>query len=154
MPLVAGQQIDANYRTVNGNQAFLFKAPWTFVTLTTGATGAHTVFTVTGDWLVSAFGICNTNLAGAGTIELGVAGNTAGLIAQIADAENLDDGDNWVDATPEVGVSAVPGSFILNDGADIILTIGTTAITAGQVDFYLTGRPLENDSAITVTTPA
>lgn len=154
MALEVAQQLDANFKVINSNDAILAKAPWTFATATTGATGAHTLFTMTGDWLVSVFGICNTNLAGAGTIEVGVVGNTAGLIAQIANAEDLDDGDNWVDATPEVGVSAKPGTFILNDGADIILTIGSTAITAGQVDFYLTGRPLESTCAITVTTPA
>ena len=154
MALDQSQQIDANRRTVNSNQAFLLKAPWTFSTLTTGATGAHTLFTVTGDWLVSIFGICNTDLTGAATLEVGVASNTAGLLAQIADATTLDDGKIYVDATPATGVEAIPATFVLNDGADIIMTIGSTAITAGQVDFYLTGRPLENDCAISVTTPA
>ena len=154
MSTTAAQQIDANRRTINSNQAFLLKAPWTFATATTGATGAHTLFTVTGDCLVSIFGVCNTDLAGAATIEVGVAGNTAGLLAQIANATNLDDGEIWVDATPAVGVEAIPGTFALNDGFDIILTIGSTAVTAGQVDFYLTWRPLEDTSDITITTPA
>ncbi len=154
MSTVAPQQIDANRRTINSNQAFLSKAPWTFVTATTGATGAHTLFTVTGDCMVSIFGVCNTNLTGAATIEVGVAGNTAGLLAQIADATNLDDGEIWVDDTPKVGVALIPATFAVNDGADIILTIGSTAVTAGQVDFYLTWRPLENDADISVTTPA
>lgn len=150
----ASMQRDANRVIITSNESFLFKAPWTFVTATTGATGAHTLFTVTGDWIVSIFGICNTDLTGAGTISVGVTNNTAGLLAQIADATTLDDGDIYVDATPAVGVEAVPGTFILNDGADIILTIGTTAITAGQVDFYLTGRPLEDGCDIAITTPA
>lgn len=150
----APQQIDANSRTINSNSSFVSKQAWTFVTATTGATGAHTLFTVTGNCLVSVFGICDTNLAGAATIEVGVAGNTAGLVAQIADATDLDDGDIWVDATPAVGVEAIPATFVLNDGADIILTIGSTAVTAGAVDFYCIWRPLDNDSDITVTTPA
>jgi len=150
----AAMDRDGNRVTITSNQAFKLESTWTFVAGTTGATGAHTLFTVTGNCLVQVFGICDTNLAGAGTIEVGVAGNTAALIAQIADAENLDDGDNWVDATPEVGVSALPGSFIVNDGADIILTIGTTAITGGVVDFYCLFRPLSSDGNITVTTPA
>ncbi len=150
----ASQDRDANRVVIAGNQALKVEQNWTFVTATTGATGAHTLFTVTGDVLVQIFGICNTNLAGAGTIEVGVASNTASLIAQIANAEDLDDGDNWIDATPEVGASALPGSFIINDGADIILTIGTTAITAGQVDFYCLYRPLSTDAVITATTPA
>lgn len=145
---------DANRQAISSNNAFQLESTWTFVEATTGATGAHTLFTVTGNCLVQVFGICDTNLAGAGTIEVGVASNTAGLIAQIADAENLDDGDNWVDATPEVGVSALPATFALNDGTDILLTIGTTAITAGKVDFYCLWRPLSSDANITVTTPA
>ena len=154
MGIAAPQQIDANRRTINSNEAFVNESTWTFAAATTGAVGAHTLFTVTDNCLVSVFGVCDTNLAGAGTIEVGVTGNTAGLIAQIADAEDLDDGDNWVDATPEVGLSALPAAQILNDGNDIILTIGTTAITAGVVDFYCLWRPLNSDSLIEVTTPA
>jgi len=154
MAITQGQQIDANSRTINSNEAFLLESTWTFVTATTGATGAHTLFTVTGNVLLSVFGICDTNIAGAGTIEVGVTGNTAGLIAQVADAEDLDDGDIWVDATPGVGVEAIPSTFIVNDGADVILTIGTTALTAGVVDYYCTWRPLSAGSSVTVTTPA
>ena len=150
----AAQDRDGNREVISSNQAFKLESTWTFVNTTTGATGAHTLFTVTGNVLVQVFGICDTNLAGTATVEIGVAGNTAGIIAQIADAEGLDDGDNWVDATPEVGVSALPGSFIINDGADIILTIGSTALTGGVVDFYCLWRPLSSDGSVTVTTPA
>jgi len=152
--MVQRQDRDDNFQVISSNEAFKLVAPWTFATATTGATGAHTVFTVTGDNVVTAFATCDTNLAGAGTIELGVAGNTAGLIAQIADATDLDDGDNWIDATPEVGLSALPGAFLVNDGADIILTVGVTAITAGHINIYLLYRPLDTDSTISVATPA
>lgn len=154
MPITASQQIDANRRTITSNEAFLLESTWTFVENLTGDQAAHTLFTVTGNVLVSVFGICDTNIAGAGTMEVGVAGNTAGLIAQIADATDLDDGDIWVDATPGVGVEAVPSTFILNDGADIILTIGTADLTAGVVDFYCLWRPLSSGSSVTVTAPA
>jgi len=150
----AGQQIDANWRTVNSNEAFKLESTWTFVENLTGDQAAHTLFTVTGNVLVQVFGICDTSLVGAGTFEVGVAGNTAGIIAQIADAEDLDDGDIYVDATPGVGTEALPGKFIINDGADIILTIGTADITAGVVDFYCLWRPLSSGSSVTVTTPA
>lgn len=154
MSTTAAQQRDANGRTINSNEALLLESTWTFVNTTTGATGAHTLFTVTGNCLVNVFGICDTNLAGAATFEVGVAGNTAGLIAQIADATEIDDGDIIVDATPAVGVEALPGAKILNDGADIILTIGSTAITAGVIDFYVLWRPLSANADIVVTTPA
>ena len=152
MPRV--QSIDDNGRTINSNSALKLLQPWTFVTATTGATGAHTLFTVTGDCLVQVFGICNTDLLGAATLEVGVVGNTAGLLAQIADTTTLDDGEIYVDATPGVGVEALPATFALNDGADIIMTIGATAITGGQVDFYCLWRPLSSSSEIVVTIPA
>lgn len=147
-------QRDANRRTIDTNEAVVLQAPWTFVTGTTGATGAHTLFTVTGDVLVSVFGVCNTNLTGAATLEVGVAGNTAGLLAQIADATTLDDGDVYTDATTPVGVGSIPVTKVLNDGADIILTVGATAVTAGQVNFYVLYRPLSAGAIISVTTPA
>jgi hypothetical protein len=150
----AALQRDGNFRTVDTNEAFLLQAPWTFSELTTGAIGAHTLFTVTGDVLVSVFGVCNTDLVGAATLEVGVAGNTPGLLAQIANATTLDDGDVYVDASTQVGVAAIPTTKVLNDGADIIMTIGAAAITAGQVNFYLTYRPLSDGAIITVTTPA
>lgn len=154
MSTVAAQQIDANRRTINSNEAFVLESTWTFAAATTGAVGAHTLFTVTGNVVASVFGICDTDLTGAATIEVGTANNTAALIAQMADATALDDGDNWVDAIPEVEVSVLPGGFIINDGADIILTVGTTAVTAGVIDFYCTWRPLSSDADVTVTDPA
>ncbi len=153
MTISEPQQIDANRRTINSNEAFVLGSEWTFVENLTGDQAAHTVFTVTGDVLVSVWGQCKTNIAGAGTMEMGIAGNTAALIAQIADATDLDAGENWVDATPET-VSALTGTFILNNGADIILTIGAADLTAGVVDFYCTWRPLSDGAGITATTPA
>ena len=153
MSTTAAQQIDANRRTINSNEAILLSSEWTFVVAKTGDVATHTLFTVTGDVLVSVWGQCKTNIAGAGTMEVGIAGNTASIVAQIADATDLDIGENWVDATPET-VSAIPGTFILNNGADVILTIGTTDLTAGVVDFYCTYRPLSDGANITVTTPA
>lgn len=147
------QQIDDNFKVINTNEAILLRQAWTFVTGTTGATGTHTLFTVTGDVIVSIFGVCKTDLTGAGTIEVGIAGNTAAILAQIANATTLDKGENYVDATPET-VSVTPGSFILNDGSDILLEIGSTAITAGVVDFYILWRPLSSGASIVVTTPA
>ena len=154
MPIEQGQQIDANRRTITSNDSFLLSSEWTFVGNATGDQAAHTLFTVTGDVLVRVFGVCSTNIAGAGTMEVGVAGNTAAIIAQIADATNLDAGEVWVDATPGVGAEAVTGTFVVAGGADIILTIGSADLTAGVVTFYCLWRPLSSDGNVTVTTPA
>jgi len=150
----AAMDRDANRQTITSNEAFLLESTWTFVENLTGNTGAHTLFTVTGNVLVSVFGVCDTNLAGAATFEVGVASNTAQLIAQIANATTLDDGDVYVDADTEVGAGAIPAMQVLNDGTDIILTIGAADVTAGVVDFYCLYRPLSSDASVTVTTPA
>ena len=147
------QQIDDNSRTISSNEGCRLTSEWTFVENATGDQAAHTVFTVTGDVLVSVWGQCKTNIAGAGTMEMGIAGNTASLIAQIANATDLDAGENWVDATPET-VSVFPTAKILNNGADIILTIGTADLTAGVCDFYCVWRPMSDGATISVTTPA
>ena len=154
MSIAAPQQIDANRRTISSNEAFLLESTWTFVENLTGDQAAHTLFTVTGNVLASVFGVCDTNIAGAGTMEVGVTGNTACLIAQIANATTLDDGDVWVDADTAVGAGLIPHPSVINDGNDIILTIGTADLTAGVVDFYCLWRPLSSTGLITVTTAA
>jgi len=71
-----------------------------------GTDDPHTVFTVTGDVLVAAcFGVCNTTLTGAtATIELGVAGNTAKLLAQLTGTD-LVANDVYTNSFWKVGVS-------------------------------------------------
>lgn len=117
-----------------------------------GTGDPYTLFNVTGDVLIKAvFGIVNTDLAGASaTIEVGVAGNTAKLIAQ-STATDLDDGDVWTDAGAEAGVDVLASAalFAINDGADIIETIATANITAGQIDYYCIWAPLEENAVVT-----
>lgn len=144
---------DDNFIPVQNNEAIIVKKS---VTLTgdantngdfDGTGNPSTLFTVTGDVLVNVFGIVNTNVAGAGaTLEVGIAGGTALLIAQTTGTD-LDDGHVWVDATPGV-VQPVGSTNILNDGTDIILTVGTANATAGQIDFYCMYRPLEASASI------
>ena len=157
MPVSASQQIDGNYRTITSNEAFLTSSQWTFAALTTGATGAHTVFTVTGDVIVGVFGSCQTNVTGAGTLEVGIAGNTAALVGQVTGTDidagmafNLDG-----DLGGLVPLSASgEWQFILANGADIIATVGTDTLTAGVVTYYCMWRPLSSTGRVAVTTPA
>jgi len=118
-----------------------------------GANDPYTIFTVTGDVLVAAvWGVCNTSLVGAATLEVGVVGNTAKILAQITDATTLDDGDLYTDDGTEAGADyVVPagGWIALNDGADIIETTGTTNITAGQIDYYCIWAPVEDGAKVT-----
>jgi len=120
----------------------------------TGATGAYTIFTVTGDVLMQVFGICDVALVQAAptaTIELGVSGNTAVLIAQTT-ANTLIADEIWYDSTPTATVEQVDvvgaRQFIIANGQDVILTIAAQALTAGDIDFYAIWRPLSSDGLV------
>ena len=151
----ASQDRDANFQIISSNEAFKLSSQWTFVGNATGDTGAHTLFTVTGDVLASTFSICSTDLAGAATIEVGVAGNTAQMNSQIANATTYDAGEVWGDTGAAiVGADTIPAPRVITNGLDIILTIGSTDLTGGVVTFYCLWRPLSSDGMVTVTTPA
>lgn len=117
-----------------------------------GAQGAFTIFTVTGDVYMQAFGLCQVlmNSAGAATIELGIAGNTAALIAQTT-ATDLDQYETWQDAVPEANPGAVPldaRGFVIANGADVILTVATADLTAGDVDFVGRWWPISSNGNV------
>lgn len=117
-----------------------------------GTGNPYTLFTVTGDVILKAiWGVVNVDLAGAtATIEVGVAGNTAGLIAQET-CTDLDDGNIYSSATNAVGVAPTAGSgalYAINDGADIIETLATANVTAGQIDWYVIWMPCEANASV------
>lgn len=119
----------------------------TYASPGSGDTGATTLFTVTGDVKVTVFAVCSTDLTGdTATIEVGIAGNTAALIAQTT-ATSIDAAEVWTTATPAT-VRAVPGAFILTNGTDITQTIATAAITAGKLTFYCLWTPLSDDGNV------
>lgn len=109
-----------------------------------------TLFTVTGDVEVGIFGVCTTDLTGAsGTVQVGVAGNTAGLIP-LTTATTIDVNEIWNDTTLPVGVDVVDSLsfyFIVN-GLDIIETVATTDIATGQIYYVLLWRPLTTGSTV------
>lgn len=131
------------WRTAVGNYNF---------TDDTGAQGAYTIFTVTGDVYVQVFGLCQVLLdsGGVAKIELGIAGNTAALIAQTT-ATDLDAYETWQDAAPEANPGAVPldaRGFAIANGADIILTISAAALTAGDIDFICRWWPISTNGNV------
>lgn len=118
----------------------------------TGAQAAYTIFTVTGDVCVQVFGLCQVLLdsAGAPTIELGIAGNTAAIVAQTA-GKDLDAYETWQDATPEANPGAVSldsRGFVCANGANVIMTIATADLTAGDIDFVCRWWPISVDGAV------
>lgn len=123
-------------------------------TADTGAQATYTIFTITGDVALCVVGLCQVTLtsAGAPTIELGIAGNTAALIAQTAGLD-LDQYETWQDAVPEANPGAVDlfggaRQFVVANGANAILTIATADLTAGNIDFHAFWLPLSTDGNV------
>lgn len=118
-----------------------------------GAQGTFTIFTVTGDVMMRVFGVCQVLLdsGGAATIELGITGNTAALIAQTT-ATDLDADETWQDAGPEANpgdvATAMAKNFVIANGADVILTVATADLTAGDVDIHAFWMPLSTDGMV------
>lgn len=116
------------------------------------ASGITTLFEVTGDVLVRVFGVCTVNVAGAsGTVEIGVTGNTAGIIAQTTGTD-IDAGDIWYAATPaDVGVkvfTSVPGPLLIVNGLDIIETVATADLTGGSIYYVCLWAPASPGSKV------
>ena len=82
---------------------------------------------------------CSTLLAGAtATVELGVAGNTAALIAQTT-ATDIDANEYWQDASPEAGISPLITNKAVT--GNIILTVGTAGVDSGVLEFVFYWLP-------------
>lgn len=115
------------------------------------------LFKVTGTVLVRIFAVCKLTLVGAGTIEVGVAGNTASLIAQDANATDIATGEIWCDSTPTTKnvdlLSDVLGPYIVTDagaaaGVTIDEKVASADITAGGLFYVLLWRPLTADGNV------
>lgn len=140
---------DAN-RIPIANLGLITKKSVTFSnTAGSGAIGTIQLFTVTGVVYVQMVGICNTDLVGAATLEVGVTGSTAVVLAQIADTTTLDTGELYVDASAATfkAISAtVPPKVIVT--TNIFATVASANITAGQVDFYCIWNPISTDGNV------
>ena len=128
--------LDANSRPFENIDSFAVveSRPTAFAGATTDARGdkdgtqaTFTLFTVTGEVLVRIFGVCTTLLSGTtATLEVGVAGNTAALIAQTTTSA-IDASELWNDSTPGVGTDTlanITGPHIIVNGLDIIFQFG------------------------------
>ena len=112
--------------------------------------GRNVLFSVTGTVLLRVLAVCKTLIAGASsTIEVGIDGNTAKLIAQIT-ATNLIAGEIWHDASPDskVELSSVLAENIVSD--DVILTVATANVTSGVIKFIALWYPLSKDGNVQV----
>lgn len=113
-----------------------------------GTSNPYTLFTVTGVVKATVFGVCGLTIVGAGTIEVGVTGDTAVILAQIATATDLATGEVYVDATPTTKVQAPAADQIITGGLDIIFTAGTADLTAGNITFYCVWEPISSGATV------
>lgn len=154
-----GMPRDLNNYPMNSSTSYnvAVARPGAFIGGTANARGDHdgssdptTLFTVTGDVEVRVFGVCTTNLAGASaTIEVGTANSTATIIAQTT-ATDIDANELWHDATPDADIEAstvAPAKWLIN-GNDIIETIATANITAGEIYYIALWRPITPGSKV------
>lgn len=141
--ITSAYQRDANQTPITGLDLIASKAI-TFVATTTGAVDTTDLFTVTGTVALRIFGVCTTLLDsdGASTIEVGIAGSTAGLIAQTT-ATDIDAEEIWIDNAP-AKIETIPSLSILNDQT-IIQTIATETIKAGVLTYYCSWTPVSSD---------
>ena len=117
-----------------------------------GTQDPTTLFTVTGDVLVRIFGVCTVALAGASaTIEVGVTGNTAGLLA-LTTGTDIDANDIWFAAAPaDIGVTAlsdVATPILIVNSLNIIETLKTANLTGGDIYYVCIWRRLSGDGNV------
>lgn len=116
-------------------------------------TPTTTLFTVTGIIVAKIFATCTVTLVGAtATVEVGVAGQTAGLIAQTT-ATNIVANEVWVDATPDTFVEPTSSLTERIVTQNIIETVGTANITAGNLRYVLIWYPLSASANVVASTP-
>jgi hypothetical protein len=108
----------------------------------TVAASPYTVFRVTGLVLIEFLAAyCREDLAGAtATVEVGITGNTAGLIAQTT-ATDIDSGEAWTDASPSKLEGAILDKVV---GGNVLLTVATATVTDGILDIVCLWRPLSS----------
>lgn len=118
----------------------------------TGQAGTFALFTVTGAVLVRVIAECTDSLiegVGGGTIEVGISGSTAVIIAQTT-STTIDVNEIWHDATSDSDIEAlsVMSDFIIVGASDIFATIAAQTITDGTIIFYCFWTPLSSDGLV------
>jgi hypothetical protein len=121
-----------------------------------GTADPYTIFTVTGVVAFQAFfGICNTALVGAATLEVGVTANTGLFCPQHADVSATINANTIVGVVnaakfgDQINATFRDNVIIVNGTAtNIIETIGAANITAGQIDYYCVWAPISTDGNV------
>jgi len=113
-----------------------------------GTNDPFTLFTVTGVVEMKLFGVCTVNLAGnTATLEVGTAISTAGLIAQTT-ATDIDANEIWHDSTPDASIELFTIASTKIVTQNVIETVGTASITAGNIYYVCLWAPLTPGSTV------
>jgi hypothetical protein len=118
-----------------------------------GEESTITLFTVTGTCYVQIIGVSQVTpvaVSGTPTMAVGISGNTTAMIATTNSA-NITQYSVWESATITAHPSAVTlelRSFVVTNGADIILTLAGAHINSGTIDFYCTWLPLSAGASV------
>jgi uncharacterized repeat protein (TIGR02543 family) len=118
-------------------------------------TGAITIFTVTGDVLLTCFGAVTTALTSTGntgTLALGVSGSTTTLIGTTTvDGTKLHTAKQvWADTSASALIVAMPGTsgWYAVSGTNVILTVATNNMTAGGMNLYAIWLPMSAGASV------
>ncbi len=142
----------------NSRQWFTATNEYTFDST---AVAEYTIFTVTGDVLVTVFGICQTALTGSGSVSVGrgaSAGAVDDLIGAIA-ATNIAAGEMmWFNAganpddtptSPFSPASATSWGYgVHSSGDNIIIDVSSDTIDSGVINYYCIWRPLSSGASV------
>ena len=115
-----------------------------------GTGNPTTLYTVTGEVAVKVFCYCSTDLidaGSAGTVEVGITGSTASIIAQTL-SNNIDSGEVWLDGTPAVAPTMPTTYKILVGGSDVILTCATDNTNSGVLEIFCAWYPLSSNGNV------
>jgi hypothetical protein len=108
------------------------------------------LFTVVGSVYVLVVAYCTEDLAvsDGATLETGISGATAALIAQTT-ASLIDNGKIWFDTSPAaIEPQASLGGAFIAGGADIIGTVASANITDGTLTWCCFWTPLSTDGDV------
>lgn len=122
----------------------------TFAAGTTGSVAKHEILTVTGEVRLWMMPLCTTDIAGNGTIELGIDSDTDLYIATTTGTD-IDSGEVWIDNSPaELGgnYSSIVLDKVVVNGSDVGYEIKTDTLTGGVIEFHYAWMPISSDGNV------
>jgi hypothetical protein len=149
------ERLEYVQRNMNGtgivyNAPNYIQVPITFAALTTGSVATHEILTVTGMVRLRILAECTVNVAGAGSIQLGVEGTTNAFIASTLGTD-IDAGECWMDATPTEtygNFSSLILDKVVVGGLDVGYEVTGDTLTGGTVIFHCWYEPLNSTGAV------